>query len=261
MPDFLSEILETTRIDLEARMERIPQSSLEMAARERPYGSGVFLQAIAATGISLIAEIKRASPSKGDIRPDLNVAQTVRTYERAGARAISVLTEERHFHGSLEDLRTARGATGLPLLRKDFIIDDYQVWEAAANGADAVLLIVAALDDARLHALLAEAARAGLDALVEVHDRAEAARAVEAGARLVGINNRNLATFKVNLDTTFDVLKSVPEELLVVSESGIGKHEDIIRLEDAGVDAVLVGETLVRAGDPEAKIRELLSGS
>ncbi len=124
-----------------------------------------------------------------------------------------------------------------------------------------MLLIVAALDDARLHALLAEAARAGLDALVEVHDRAEAARAVEAGARLVGINNRNLATFKVNLDTTFDVLKSVPEELLVVSESGIGKHEDIIRLEDAGVDAALVGETLVRAGDPEAKIRELLSGS
>jgi indole-3-glycerol phosphate synthase len=261
LPDFLSQILETTRLDLDARREGVPLSRLEAAARERKRETGAFARAIATPGISLIAEIKRASPSKGDIRPDLDVAETVRTYERAGARAISVLTEERHFHGSLGDLRMARATTGLPLLRKDFIIDDYQIWEAAANGADAVLLIVAALDDEQLERLLAEAGRAGLDALVEVHDRAEAARATDAGAGLIGINNRNLATFKVNLDTTFDVLKSVAEEVLVVSESGIGKHEDIVRLEGAGVDAVLVGETLVRARDTEAKIRELFSGS
>lgn len=215
-------------------------------------------EAIAAPGISVIAEIKRASPSKGDIRPDLDVAATVRAYESGGARAVSVLTEERYFKGSLDDLRQARAATSLPIIRKDFVIDGYQVWEAAEAGADAVLLIVAALSKPRLQELMATATTAGLAALVEVHTAAELAVALAAGVRLVGINNRDLSSFQVSLQTTVDMIESVPEGVLVVSESGIGGREDVDRLARAGVDAVLIGETLMRSTDLTQKLREII---
>lgn len=192
------------------------------------------------------------------IRPDLDVARTVAAYEAAGARAVSVLTEEKYFHGSLDDLATARSACQLPLLRKDFIIDPYQVWEAAAAGADAILLIVAALEPGRLRELQEEAGAAGLECLVEVHDREELETAIESEARLVGINNRNLKTFVVDLDTTANLIDSVPDKVLIVSESGISTRADISRLCRLGVDAVLIGEALMRGDDPGSAVREML---
>jgi indole-3-glycerol phosphate synthase len=205
----------------------------------------------------MIAEVKRASPSKGDIRPNLDVAAVVSAYEQAGARAISILTEERHFKGSLMDLRQARQASGLPLLRKDFIIDPYQVWEAAEAGADAILLIVAALKLKQLKELYDEATAAGLECLFEVHKRDELKTALAAGAALVGINNRDLKTFKVNLETTLNLIEFVPKMVPVVSESGIKSSNDVARLAQAGVAAILVGEVLMLSQDPGEKVREL----
>lgn len=260
MSDFLAQILSSTRQDLEVRRRQVPQGELAAKAAARPPGRrGVFREALAAPGISLIAEVKRASPSKGDIRPDLSVAEIVRGYDKAGASAVSVLTEERYFKGSLADLEAARQTTSLPLLRKDFIIDEYQVLEAAAAGADALLLIVAALEPGELKHLMGAAVAAGLDAFVEVHTPDELEVALAAGADPIGINNRNLASFEVSLRTTLDMIEFLPEELLVVSESGIRNRDDVILLEGAGVDAVLVGETLMRSPDPGSKIRELLS--
>lgn len=257
MSDFLKQILVSTREDLEARRRRHPLADLKAAAAVRQRTPDAFLHALAAPGISVIAEVKRASPSKGDIRPDLDVAAVVGAYEAGGARAISVLTEERYFKGSLDDLRQARAVTSLPIIRKDFVIDDYQIWEAAAAGADAVLLIVAALDPQTLGRLMATATAAGLTALVEVHTAAELAVALGENASLVGINNRDLTSFNVSLQTTLDMIDSVPEGVVVVSESGIGGRDDVIRLAGAGVDAVLIGEALMRSADPAQKIREL----
>ncbi len=267
MPEFLSQILETTRQDVDRRrQQRSLQDVMNAAARPAGQSGGApagesrsLLEAVREPGISLIAEYKRASPSRGDIRPGLDVQAAVAAYEAAGARALSVLTEERHFKGSLEDLRRARAASSLPLLRKDFIIDRYQIWEAAAAGADAVLLIVAALPAAELAALMAEAGRAGMETLVEVHGRSELETALEAGAPLVGINNRNLKTFEVDLETTLNLIEFVPHGVSVVSESGIRSAADVSRLSAAGVRAVLVGETLMRSPDPAAKVRELIS--
>lgn len=259
MSDFLQQILISTREDLQARRQSRPLADLKTrAASRQPRTGNALREAIAAPGISVIAEIKRASPSKGDIRPDLDVAATVRAYELGGARAVSVLTEERYFKGSLDDLRQARAATSLPIIRKDFVIDAYQVWEAAEAGADAVLLIVAALSPPRLQELMATAATAGLAALVEVHTAAELAVALAAGVRLVGINNRDLSSFQVSLETTVHMIESVPEGVLVVSESGIGGREDVVRLARAGVDAVLIGETLMRSTDLTQKLREII---
>lgn len=258
MAEFLEKILATTREDLESRKRRHSLEELKQTI-----DSGRVRRSLATAldtpGISVIAEIKRASPSKGDIRPRLDVARIAAAYEAAGAAAISVLTEERHFRGSLEDLRTARGACNLPLLRKDFIIDPYQVWEAAAAGADAVLLIVAALSRDELDALQREAAAAGLECLVETHSPPELETALAIGARVVGINNRDLKTFNVTLQTTLDMIGLVPEGVLVVSESGIATSDDVARLARAGVGAVLVGETLMRSDDPGAGLRRLLS--
>lgn len=260
MSDFLKKILNSTRQDLEVRKEKVPVAVVVKAASLRPHDrQGIFRSAITAPGISLIAEVKRASPSQGDIRPELSVSDIVTDYDKAGARVISVLTEERYFHGSLADLVEARQATSLPILRKDFIIDEYQILEAAAAGGDAVLLIVAALELPQLKSLMHAAEDAGLEPLVEVHNRAELDAALEAGASIVGINNRDLTSFEVTLDTSLDMIEFLPEELLVVSESGIKSREDVIRLEGAGVDAVLVGETLMRSSNPGDKIRELLS--
>jgi len=259
--DFLTRILKTTREDLDTRMSKVAAAELKKIAAQRlPHRKGIFRQAIAGPGMSLIAEVKRASPSKGDIRPDLTVADVVKSYEAGGASAISVLTEERHFKGSLADLAEARRATALPILRKDFIIDEYQILEAAAAGADAILLIVAALAPERLTELMEAAQTAGLDALVEVHTRPELEITLAVGAPLIGINNRDLASFEVSLKNSLDMIEFLPDDLLVVSESGIGSREDVIRLGEAGVDAVLVGEILMRSPDPQDKIRELLSG-
>lgn len=197
--------------------------------------------------LAVIAEVKRSSPSKGQIAPGLDAAAQARAYEAAGADAVSVLTEPTRFGGSLDDLRAVCAAVGLPVLRKDFIVDEAQVWEAAEAGAAAVLLIAAILDDARLRALLAEARRCGLGALVEVHDAQEAQRAGSAGCTLVGINNRDLVTLEVDLATTERLVPALGPSLLAVSESGFATPADARRAALAGARALLVGETLVRA--------------
>lgn len=265
MAEFLEKILASTREDLGVRMRRRNLAAVKSAVEElhpRPRPRSL-IKAVRAPGMSVIAEVKRASPSKGDIRPDLDVAEVASLYERAGASAISVLTEERYFKGSLDDLRAARQACGLPVLRKDFIIDPYQIWEAAEAGADAILLIVAALSSSQLDHLLAESVVAAVDCLVEVHNAEEleiAKLALGSGLpAAIGINNRDLRTFEVHLETTLNLIKSVPEGMSVVSESGIRNREDVDTLAAAGVKAVLIGETLMRSPDPGAKLRELLS--
>jgi indole-3-glycerol phosphate synthase len=208
-------------------------------------------------GTSVIAEYKRRSPSAGVIREGAEVAEIVRAYERGGAAALSILTEEEHFGGTLADLHQASTASDLPILRKDFTIDPYQLFEAKAAGGDAVLLIVGALEPPLLATLRGLARDLEMDALVEVHDEEELEVALEADAEVIGINNRNLEDFSVDLARTFDLLTDVPAGKVVVSESGIATREQVEELEQVGVDAVLVGETLMRAADPEAAVREL----
>lgn len=257
MPTFLETVVERTRAGLEARKRALPAD--ELRTRLGPPRRGrPFSEALISEGISLIAEMKRASPSRGPIRPDATVAEVVSAYQAAGARAVSVLTEPEFFGGSLDDLVTARGACDLPLLRKDFVVDEYQLLEARAAGADAVLLIVAALERERLQELMSVASDLGMDSLVEVHDEDEVEAAVDAGAEVRGINNRDLHSLEVDLDTTFRLLADVPAGTVVVAESGITRHDDVERLERAGVDAILVGEALMRADDPVRAVRELL---
>ncbi len=257
MPTFLETVVERTRAGLEARKRALPAD--ELRTRLGPPRRGrPFSEALISEGISLIAEMKRASPSRGPIRPDATVAEVVSAYQAAGARAVSVLTEPEFFGGSLDDLVTARGACDLPLLRKDFVVDEYQLLEARAAGADAVLLIVAALERERLQELMSVASDLGMDSLVEVHDEDEVEAAVDAGAEVLGINNRDLHSLEVDLDTTFRLLADVPAGTVVVAESGITRHDDVERLERAGVDAILVGEALMRADDPVRAVRELL---
>ena len=218
-----------------------------------------FAGALRGEGVSLIAEFKRRSPSRGDIRPEADPGRMARAYEGAGAAALSVLTDDRFFGGGLSDLVEAREASGLPALRKDFVVDACQVAESAGKeGPDCLLLIAAALDVGELRSLRELAARCGQAALVEVHDEAELERALESGAEIIGINNRDLRTFEVSLEVTVRLRPRVPEGLLVVSESGIRDGEDVRRLKDIGVDAMLVGEALMAAEDPARKIEELL---
>ncbi len=257
MATFLETVVERTRAEVEARRRRVSIAELESqlgpATRGRP-----FSEALIDEGISLIAEMKRASPSRGPIRPGASVSDVVSAYQRAGASAVSVLTEPNWFGGSLDDLVEARAACELPLLRKDFVVDEYQLLEARVAGADAVLLIVAALEPGRMEELMGAASDLSLDALVEVHDEKEVEAAVEAGAELIGINNRDLHSLEVDLETTFELLADVPAGTVVVAESGITMNEDVERLERAGVDAILVGEALMRADDPVRAVRELL---
>lgn len=207
--------------------------------------------------MSLICEYKRRSPSQGPINPDALVENQVRAYEAGGAAALSVLTDETHFGGRLEDLAAARVACGLPILRKDFVVDPYQLYEAAVGGADAVLLIAAVLDDDRLRDFQALATELDLDCLVEVHDEPELERAVESGADVIGINNRNLDNGVVDIQTTYDLITDVPTGTTVVTESGISNREELIELERVGVDAALIGETLMRSANPEEAVRNL----
>jgi indole-3-glycerol phosphate synthase len=206
----------------------------------------------------LIAEIKRASPSKGSLRPDLDPVALAREYERCGAAAISVLTDEQFFQGSLDDLRVVRKKVNLPVLRKDFVLDPYQVYQARAAGADAILLIVAALSDDALQTLHRLSADLGMAALVEVHNVAELERALKIGPRIVGVNNRDLRTFEVDLETTARLRPLLAAGVTLVSESGIQSQADVARIESFGADAILVGEALVRAQDVGGKIEELM---
>ena len=259
MATFLETIIERTEAEVARRKRSVPPEQLAEGLgptrRGRP-----FSESLVDESISLIAEMKRSSPSAGAIRPDAGVAEIVRAYEAGGAAAVSVLTEPTHFGGSLADLAEARAACELPLLRKDFIVDEYQLVEARVNGADAVLLIVAALGHGRLEQMMQAAADLGMDTLVEVHDDEEVAGAIEAGAEIVGINNRDLHSLEVDLNTTFRLLPDVPAGTVVVAESGIQGRDDVRSLEDAGVDAILVGEALMRAPDPADAVRWLLEG-
>jgi indole-3-glycerol phosphate synthase len=252
----LDELIEATRRRLEERKRHRPLGELELEAMERGE-CRPFAEALSRPGTSVIAEYKRRSPSAGTIREGVEVEEMARAYERGGAAALSVLTEEDHFGGSLIDLRAASEATDLPVLRKDFTIDPYQVFEAKAGGGDAVLLVVGALEPAELATLYGLARDLEMDALVEVHDEAELEAALAVDAGTIGINNRDLTDFSVDLQRTYDLLTDVPAGKIVVSESGIVTREQVEELEHVGVDAVLVGETLMRAEDPEAAVRDL----
>lgn len=208
-------------------------------------------------GVAVISEVKRRSPGAGEIRPGLDAAGLALMYEEGGASAISVLTDEEYFGGTLDDLRNVRERVGLPVLRKDFLIDPLQVAEARGAGADAVLLIVRVLDDRTLVGLLERTRELGMEALVEVHDPGELERALEAGATVVGVNNPDLSTFEARLEVTLEMVGDIPPDVVLVSESGIRTGEDVARLGRAGVDAVLVGESLLRQADPGAAVAEL----
>ena len=254
----LEDLIDATRDRLDRVKREVPLSELERAIGERRTLEGrPFAEALSRPWTSVIAEHKRRSPSAGEIRPDGSCAEIVRAYDRGGAAALSILTEERHFGGSLDDLREARAATDLPILRKDFTIDPYQLYEAKAYGADAVLLVVGSLRTRTLADLYGLANDLDLDAIVEVHDEDELEQALEVDCDVIGINNRNLEDFTVSLETTFELLTDVPAGKTVVSESGIAQRAQIEELERVGVDAVLVGETVMRAPDPEAAVREL----
>jgi indole-3-glycerol phosphate synthase len=252
----LESLVLATREAVEQRKQAMPLARLESQA-----GTGVegrpFAEALSRPGTSLVAEHKRRSPSAGTIREGASCEEIVRAYDRGGAAAISVLTEEAHFGGSLDDLRAARQATELPILRKDFTIDPYQLYEAKAAGADAVLLVVASLEPRDLGVLHGLAGDLDLDALVEISGDEELELALEVDADVIGINNRDLADFSVDTTKTFDLLADVPAGKTVVSESGIEVREQIEELEAVGVDAVLVGEALMRSPDPEAAVRAL----
>jgi len=218
-----------------------------------------FKQALAeGREFSIIAEIKRASPVKGDLSTGFDPLRLAWAYSRGGASAISVITEEHHFKGSMAYIKPVKQLTGLPVLCKDFIVDQYQVYEARANGADALLLIVAILEKHLLKSLLDLTRSFEMEALVEVHDGQELETALEAGAVIVGINNRDLKSFRVDLATTLELAGLVPDDILIVGESGINSREDILRLHEAGVNAALVGEALIRADNPETKLKSLL---
>ena len=259
--DVLARIVARTRECVHERRRKLPVEKMRFSS-VTPGLSRPFVPAISRPGqVNVIAEFKRRSPSRGVIREDLHPVKAAQAYEVAGAAALSVLTEEQFFGGSLEDLKEARGATLLSTLRKDFIVDPYQVWETWHAGADALLLIVAALEDAALRELLATAREVGLPALVEVHDVDELTRALRAGARLVGVNSRNLRTMEVTLQTALDLAPLVPDDVVAVAESGIRGAGDLRRLREAGYDAFLIGEHLMREADPGAALAELIKQS
>ncbi|MBD3671505.1 MAG: indole-3-glycerol phosphate synthase TrpC [Gammaproteobacteria bacterium] len=259
-PDILKKILARKREEI---AERSAESSLDKLKQQAKAASAprgfvrAMEEAVAQGKPAIIAEIKKASPSKGVIREDFNPTSIAYSYQEGGACCLSVLTDEDYFQGSLQYLKDARGATSLPVIRKDFIIDPYQVYEARAIGADCILLIVAALDDETLLALTELAHELGMDVLMEVHDGEELERALRCPVRLIGINNRNLRTFEVSLQTTLDLLPTIPADRLVVTESAIHSRDDIKLMRDNGVNCFLVGEAFMRADEPGEKLAEL----
>jgi indole-3-glycerol phosphate synthase len=255
----LERIVAKTRGEVARRREAVPLGGLDRVAAERLSSDDFrsFDAALARPGLSLIAEHKRRSPSAGLIRDGIALEEVVVAYERGGAAALSILTDGPSFGGSLDDLHAARRAAGLPILRKDFIVEPYQVHESAAAGADAILLIVAALSAQELASLHSTARALGLSVLVEVHNADELETAVAAGAQVIGINNRDLTTLAVDTGRTFELLELVPADLLLVAESGFSRREELEQLERAGVHAVLIGEALMRSADIEAACRLL----
>ena len=257
VPDILARIVAKKREDLARTVQ--PLELWEREAELRLPERRDFRAALAANAPAIIAEIKKASPSKGVLSHDFDPPRIARAYESGGAAALSVLTDEPFFQGSLADLESARAAVSLPVLRKDFTIDPSQILEAAAHGADAILLIAAILSARQIRDFRETAARYRLSALVEVHNARELAIAVEAGADLIGVNNRNLSTFEVTLDTSLSLAELMPAGALLVSESGIHDAADIVRLRAAGYHAFLVGEHLMKSGDPAAALRKLVA--
>ena len=255
----LDDIIARTRTDLAERRAQRPLRAVEAATRALPPVRSLAAALRKPGRVTCIAEFKRRSPSAGWIRQHASPADIATAYVGAGAAALSILTDEPFFGGSLEDLGAARAAVGVPILRKDFMIDRYQVAETRAAGADAMLIIVSALDDATIAGLLADAREFGLEVLVEAHDRQEVERAVSLGAAIVGINNRDLKTFTVDRELAIRLRPLVPADRLIVAESGIRDAADLRRVGDAGIDAVLVGESLMRASDPGAALRALLA--
>jgi indole-3-glycerol phosphate synthase len=253
----LDRIVDTRLASLARGRQRVPEPVLRMTVRKaaRPRN---FAAPLCADRINVIAELKKASPSLGIIRETFHPAELAARLAASGAAALSVLTEEEFFQGSLGYLRSARKAAPVPVLRKDFIVDPWQVWEARAADADAFLLIVAILQDRQLRALISLGRELCMSALVEVHTREELQRAVDAGAQIIGVNNRDLRTFEVRLDTSFELIEHIPDDCIAVSESGIRAHQDLLNLRAAGFDAFLIGERLMQAADPAAALRELL---
>lgn len=253
----LDRIVEARRERLVLDQRRVPLAVLKMAVKgadaPRDFAGG-----LARDGVNVIAELKKASPSRGVLREQFDPVRLARGFETAGAVAVSVLTEEEHFQGSLEYLRKVRKDVKLPALRKDFIVDAWQVWEARAAEADSFLLIVAVLGDTALRELIALGRELGMEPLVEVYTAEELARALDAGARIVGVNNRDLRTFEVRVETSLALVEMIPEECIAVSESGLRTREDLARLRAAGFDAFLIGEHLMQARDSEAALCELL---
>ena len=256
----LEQILAATRQKVERARRSADLAKLsKLAEQHRPRGFRTALQTKArGGGVAVIAELKKASPSKGLIRADFPIAQLAPELENAGASALSVLTDEQFFQGSLENLQLASRASSLPCLRKDFIIDEFQLLEARANSADAVLLIVAAVTTSELQSLSARAAKLGLDVLCEVHDEAELQRALDAGCDLIGVNSRDLKTFQVDPETPFRLAPAIPKGVLRVAESGIQRGAEISRLAAAGYHAFLIGESLMRAAHPGEALRKMI---
>jgi indole-3-glycerol phosphate synthase len=256
----LDRIVEARRESIAHRKRVLPDVALKMAV-EKAEPPRDFAAALSRDGFNVIAELKKASPSRGLLREDYAPATLAPIMEHAGAAALSVLTEEEFFLGSLADMKAARKATRLPVLRKDFIIDPWQVWEARAAGADAFLLITAILDDEALGELMELGRSLKMEPLVEVHSGEELGRAKGAGARIVGVNNRDLRDFKVRIETSLELIEHVPEDCIAVSESGLRSHQDLARLRGAGFDAFLVGEHLMKESDPGAPLRSLIRGT
>lgn len=254
----LDDIIAGVRVDLDARMAAMPLDQLKECAARKPDPQDA--EAILREpGVGVIAEVKRASPSRGRMAAIEDPAALARDYEAGGARVISVLTEERRFGGSLDDLRSVRCAVDIPVLRKDFIVSSYQLWEAKAYGADVILLIVAALEQEALVSLIERTRSLGLTPLVEVHDEQEVARAVSAGATVIGVNARNLKTLEVDAGTFARVVPSIPPSAVKIAESGVRDRHDLIAYAEAGADAVLVGESLVTGRDPRAAVHDLVT--
>ncbi len=256
IPDILARIVEYKRAHLAGAIVR--RGELEKLGEETRRGRRDFRKALMARDVAIIAEIKRASPTKGVLANGVDPAPWARAYEKGGAAALSVLTDEQFFHGSLDDLASARGAVNLPVLRKDFTLDEYHVAESAAHCADAILLIATLLDSKRLRQLREYAARFGMASLVEVHDEAELEAAIDSGAEIIGVNNRNLRTFEVNIKTSLRLAPRIPAGVIKVSESGIRSANDIRALREAGYQGFLVGEHLMRSRDPLGALQALL---
>jgi indole-3-glycerol phosphate synthase len=258
MPTILDKIVATTRAEIEKRKSAVPETTLQSQLAAAPPVRNFFTPLAAPGRIKLIAEVKKASPSAGVIRRDFDPVSIATTYEDHGAACISVLTDEPYFQGRLDYLKQVRASIGLPVLRKDFILDTYQLIEARLAGADAVLLIAECLDDCNLRKLFNAACDLGMMPLVELYEPQNLTRVFDAGSTLIGVNNRNLHTFEVDLEHTIRMRDLVPDECVLVGESGIKNHDDVRRLEAAGVDAILVGESLMREADIGAAVDRLL---